>query len=149
MAKKGARKGARKVGAKTSKKKVQPRTKRSLRPRLYGLLVLALLFLVLLWCLEPAQQWLRQRKEISLLNQRITQLKKENSKLEEEKAKLNTDEYVEQVARKELGLIKQGEEAYVVIPPSRQPTAASDKKPAAEKKDSGIWQKIRNYLNKL
>lgn len=40
-------------------------------------------------------------------------LQKDNAALREEKAKLNRPEYIEKIAREELGLVKEGEMPYI------------------------------------
>lgn len=63
-----------------------------------------------------------QTKELRQLQQQKTQLsaelkrlKQENSSLREEKTRLLTDEYIEDLARKQLGLIKPGETVYIPV----------------------------------
>lgn len=141
-------KKATKSKAKGEKKKVIPaKVRRSYKPGLYAALVLSLLVLVFLWCLEPTQNWLRQRREMSRLGQKISHIEEKNKRLEEEKAALNTLERVEGLAREELGMVKPGEEAYVVIPPPKSSRSPEDKIPA--KRKPSIWQQIKSYLDKL
>ncbi len=52
--------------------------------------------------------------------QKIAYLQKRNAQLEEEQRLLTTDpEYLEKVARKKMGLIRNGETVYKMVPPAR------------------------------
>jgi cell division protein FtsB len=64
-------------------------------------------------------QNLRARNE--MLRKRIEELKKSNVELEQEIVKLKTDpEYMEKVAREELGVVKEGEIIYKILPPVKE-----------------------------
>jgi cell division protein FtsL len=55
------------------------------------------------------QELLHVKEEIKRLNREIELTREEQRKLEEEVKKLDDLEYIEEVARKELGLVKPGE----------------------------------------
>ncbi len=58
----------------------------------------------------PAYVWSSQLdQELTRLNQEKNQLVVKNQGLKEEVRRLNTPDYVEQLARQELGLVKPGE----------------------------------------
>lgn len=115
------------------------------------LLVLAagLLFLTI----APARQVLRQRAQIADLERTLVSVKGENKNLREETGRLNTDAYIEEQARLRLGLIKPGEEPYMIVPPKQQtsqtpaPAPKTAKKPAA--KPAPWYQQVINYFNSL
>ncbi|MDD5454247.1 MAG: septum formation initiator family protein [Candidatus Ratteibacteria bacterium] len=73
---------------------------------------------ILLYLLIPNYSALsRYRKDREALNIRIQQLEKENESLKAEIEKLKTDPlYIEKIARKELGMTRQGEVIYRIIP---------------------------------
>ena len=53
--------------------------------------------------------------EIRAVRQEVMVLKTRNQQLRHELARLQSDEYIEQVARRELGLVRPGERVYVVV----------------------------------
>jgi cell division protein FtsB len=56
---------------------------------------------------------LRLRKEVVRIKEKNLQLEEENQKLREEVKRLQSDKrYIEEVARKELGMVKEGEIIY-------------------------------------
>jgi len=55
----------------------------------------------------------RLRKELVRVNEKNFQLEEENQKLKEEVKRLKSDKrYIEEIARKELGMVKEGEIIY-------------------------------------
>lgn len=87
---------------------------------LYGLMPLVItmaVILVLVVIGGKAVQGYEMRQEARLLEQRIDQLKKQNRQLSKELDYYRSDEYVEKVAREELGLIKSGEVAVALVLP--------------------------------
>jgi len=72
--------------------------------------------IIFLFANKNFQTLLILNKEIAQLKQRITGLEQENKGLKEElEAMKNDPEYVESLARRELGLIKPGETKYKFI----------------------------------
>ncbi|KUK12044.1 MAG: Septum formation initiator [Moorella sp. 60_41] len=89
------------------------RSRRSRLPLLLlllGFLYLAGAFIHLQWKIYQVD------KELEAYRQQKTALLEEQARLQEEIRRLNTDEYIERVAREELGLIKEGE---TVLLPAR------------------------------
>jgi cell division protein FtsB/cell division protein DivIC len=63
---------------------------------------------------------LRLRKEVARIKERNLKLEEENQKLKEEVKRLQSDKrYIEEVARKELGMVKEGEIIYRFDTPSK------------------------------
>jgi len=72
--------------------------------------------LVFLFVNKNFQTLINLRKEIARLKQKLVGLEEENRRLKEElEAVKNDPEYMESLARKELGLIKPGETKYKFI----------------------------------
>lgn len=69
----------------------------------------------------------RVKTEIESLQQRY-------ERLEGLRAYLDSDEYIESVAREQLGLVRQGETGIVVIPAAASPTPEAD-----DAGGEGIW----------
>ncbi|QGG48716.1 FtsB family cell division protein [Heliorestis convoluta] len=76
---------------------------------LKSLLFFLLVFLFLLASIPPYLQQRQLVQEAETLQAEIEVLRQERMKLEQHKAWLSTDEYVEQVARQQLGLVRPGE----------------------------------------
>ena len=64
------------------------------------------------------------RQQENRLQQDIGDLQQRYDRLQALKDYLNSDEYIESVAREELGLVKKGEEGIVVISSAPAPTPA-------------------------
>ena len=62
---------------------------------------------------------LRLQKEVARIKERNIKLEEENQKLREEVKRLQSDKrYIEETARKELGMVKEGEVIYQFETPS-------------------------------
>ncbi len=63
---------------------------------------------------------LRLQKEVTRIKEKNLKLEEENQKLKEEVKRLRSDKrYIEEVARKELGMVKEGEIIYQFDTPPR------------------------------
>ena len=63
---------------------------------------------------------LRLRKEVARIKEKNLKLEEENQKLREEVKRLHSDKrYIEEIVRKELGMVKEGEIIYRFDTPSR------------------------------
>jgi len=63
----------------------------------------------------------RLRKEVARIKGKNLQLEEENQKLKEEVKRLQSDKrYIEEIARKELGMVKEGEIIYRFDPSSKR-----------------------------
>lgn len=86
------------------------------------IIVLSVLGLILLGVIFipgylKIKRFLRQNRE---LERQIKETKQANRRLEEEQEKLESDPvYLEKVAREKLGLAKEGEIIYKVLPPQQ------------------------------
>ena len=71
------------------------------------------------------------------LQEEIAQIQKENQKIREELSFLKKDRfYIEKKAREDLGLVKEGDEIYIIV---------QNKKTTREKQDRWIDKVIRKY----
>jgi len=118
-----------------------------LRP---GFFILAIIIGGLLyWSFSPARLWLKEQREIEILKRKLVTLRTKNRTLEEEIARLKTDAYIEQLARRELGLVKPGETAYIVIPSSEKKVSNKpETKPLNEsvRGKPSWWQKVVSFF---
>ena len=66
----------------------------------------------------PFRQLVEQRQQVAASRARLASLQAENTKLRDEVAALQTPLEIERLAREKLGLVREGEEAYVVLEPA-------------------------------
>lgn len=72
---------------------------------------------VLLVGVYPLDAWRHQEQELRSATRQLRELEKRRDELREEVRFLRSDEAVELLAREEYGLVRPGEEAYVVVDP--------------------------------
>ncbi|MDQ1414497.1 MAG: hypothetical protein QOF81_110 [Acidimicrobiaceae bacterium] len=113
-------------------------------PRILGLVVgsIALAAVLFLFVL-PSRTYLAQRHSLSAAETRVKVFTDENAKLAATAERLQTDAEIERLAREQYGLVKPGEKAYVIVPPSggTKPTPPPKKsKPGAL---SRIWHDVQ------
>ena len=119
---------------------------------LLGLLPLVIaggVIFVLVMIGGKAVQGYEMRQEARAIQQRIEQLKQENRRLSRELDYLKSDEYIEKVAREELGLVRPGDVPVVMVPPDGQraqstlptPSPTPAPTPSPERRSIPIWQR--------
>jgi cell division protein FtsB len=69
----------------------------------------------------PARTYLAQKRDIAVQARTISVLKVENTKLAAERTDLQNDTYIEQLARREFGLVMPGQQAFMVLPTATAP----------------------------
>jgi cell division protein FtsB len=79
----------------------------------------------------PARTYLAQKSSIALEQRTISVLRTENSKLAHERRDLNRDATVQQIAREDYGLVKPGQQAFMVLPSPALGAPAPTKAPQA------------------
>ena len=79
-------------------------------------IALAGFILLSLWMSPATLKLVEAKKANDKLHKELKQAKKNNSKLKKRIGKLHSDDYIELEARKQLGYIKPGQKAYLVIP---------------------------------
>lgn len=94
--------------------------------------------------LDPTKTWMKQNSEMGVLDKRIGEVEKRNQALTKEQNELMSDEYIEQKAREELGLVKPGEEAYVVVDPAKKQEAVPN---SQEPKKPSFIDKIKKFVD--
>jgi cell division protein DivIC len=112
--------------------------KRLFLPR-FGLgpqIVVLLLIVALVgaMAIEPTRRLLEQRDRIAGMSDDLREVQRLNGKLEHRIARLQDPDFIEQRAREQIGLIREGETTFVVMPPSRRAQrnkarARADRKP--------------------
>lgn len=86
------------------------------RPFLIGLGVL--LLMALLTLSGPLQNFLDGRARVDNLTTQADALADENARLEQRAEDLEDPDTIEMLAREQQGLVRPGEEAYVIVPPA-------------------------------
>jgi cell division protein FtsB len=89
----------------------------------------------------PARTYLAQKQAIAAEEQTVAVLRAEDSKLTSQSSALQDSATIEQIARQQYGLVKPGQQAFMVLPaPSRpQPLAPPPPKPSAWYSSLEFW----------
>tara|TARA_B100002051_G_scaffold100099_2_gene95546 strand:- start:1970 stop:2353 length:384 start_codon:yes stop_codon:yes gene_type:complete len=106
------------------------------RRYLFWLFILAVVVVILIWAIQPIRLWLDQREELSTKQQELTDIQSSNSSLEQRAEELQTPEQIELFARQNFGLIREGEEAYAVLPAAPGPLRIPSSWPFTELADA-------------
>lgn len=117
----------------------------ALRFRLRTGVVAVVLGALALASLAPIRQAYTQNQRINSEEAKLQALEIENARLRERLERLNDPDYVEKLAREQLGLVKPGEISYVVVPPA--PSTATAHAPPA--KPRSLWQKMGDWWRGL
>ncbi len=80
----------------------------------------------------------RLRREAAEMVREEETLRRQNAQSLEEIRLLNTPEYIERVAREQLGLVRPGEIAIMLVRPTPAPTPIPQP-PRADRKAGGSW----------
>lgn len=111
--------------------------------------ILAFFFLVLsltAFLTYPAyRDWRKQRELRAKLERELKAKAKRNREIEREIKRLQSESYVEEIARRDFGLVKPGEKAYILIEPQGQ-EETTPSKPVKRKKS--WWQKFVDWLKR-
>ncbi|MDE0653636.1 MAG: septum formation initiator family protein [bacterium] len=70
------------------------------------------------WGVNPVRNWFAQRDEIAQLEARLAEVEASNAALQADIERLQTDGEIERIARRDLGLVFPGEEAYSIDLPA-------------------------------
>ncbi|HET7489767.1 MAG TPA: septum formation initiator family protein [Acidimicrobiales bacterium] len=71
---------------------------------------------VLFVAVFPTKTWLAQHRDLQAMERRVAVLKAQNAELEARVQRLNTDDEIERLARRDYNLVKPGEDAYAILP---------------------------------
>ena len=106
------------------------------RRYLFWLFTLAVVVVILIWAIQPIRLWLDQREDLSTKQQELSDIESSNSVLEQRAEALQTPEQIELIARQNFGLIREGEEAYAVLPAAPGPLRIPSSWPFTELADA-------------
>jgi cell division protein FtsB len=74
----------------------------------------------------PARTYLAQKQAIAVQERTIAVLKAEDSKLSAESSALQTNATITRIARQEYGLVKPGQQAFMVLPSTGRPVSTAE-----------------------
>ncbi|MDZ4655736.1 MAG: septum formation initiator family protein [Coriobacteriia bacterium] len=104
------------------------------------------IFIAATWTLYPVLRLqYQQQREVASLETELAGLKARNTELSAQVDRLKTPEGVEEVARQSLGLVKDGEHAYVVTGkknPDLDPEAVDARTRSSEEERVPLWMKV-------
>jgi len=85
--------------------------------------------------IEPTRQLIEQRERISTMAADLQEIERSNHRLSARIERLQDPDFLEQRAREQIGLVRPGETAIVVMPPSkRMATRSTSKERSAEQR---------------
>lgn len=112
-------------------------------PRLtfHGSVLVMTLIALLLMAVPPARQFYREQAQLQSAEQKLSTLKRDNARMEDQLKRLKDPVYLEKLARQELGVVRPGEIGFVVVPDNAKPKQA-----AAEAKSAPWYQRLVRSL---
>jgi len=125
----------------SASKKKKSKTRRSVSRSPFVLALFALILVVAAWSLYPAArvQYQEERNK-ARLEAELDGLKERNAELRAQVDRLKTPEGVEEIARQDLGLVKEGENLYVVMDSEAESvTVPVDSEPRS---DNSTWMRV-------
>lgn len=108
----------------------------------HRLVFVSTLVVLTIAALSPANQLLSQRQRIATERDKLEALVTENARLEKRLERLNDNDYLEKVAREQLGMVLPGEISYVVVPPTEAPETPEETPPPKPPWYKRVWNKI-------
>jgi cell division protein FtsB len=113
----------------------------------WRLMLLGVILLILGNYVAPVRSYLEKSSVIQREQGVADNLRLERDKLQQEKESLQTNSYMEQVARKDLGMVKPGEQPYVVkdLNPTEVPPAVDNQ--ATD--DAPLYDRIVHAIGSL
>ncbi len=110
--------GASAIGQKLAAVSESEDYQRGRRRALWVLVSLAALGFAVFIFFSPIRQLMSQENRLGDVKKKSAQLSKDNSALSNRVEELNDPKEIERLAREDLGLVRAGEEVYVILPPS-------------------------------
>jgi hypothetical protein len=114
-----------------------------------GVLVVGLL---LAMAIEPTRKLFEQRERISTMAGDLREITRSNDRLNARIERLRNPDFLEQRAREQIGLIRPGEIAIVVMPPSkkaRPKTSRIEREPPPPPPPRGFVEGLLNFVGLL
>ena len=122
-------------------------TRRTRRPRWVTPLVLLATLALMAWAFyTPLRLSYQESREQARLEAELAALKERNEQLAAQVDRLQTPEGVEEVARENLGMVKEGEHAYVVLDPSADTTTPAAPRDEAALSTDSLWTSVLDLI---
>ncbi|MDI6816502.1 MAG: septum formation initiator family protein, partial [Actinomycetota bacterium] len=125
------------------------RPKRRTRPNVGRIILLGISIAFIVWAVYPITYRMEHGRELERLEAQLAQIKTENNRLKEELKELDSDDYVEQRARR-LGLSRADEEIIVVVPEKAEQSLKANPDDATKNGEnkgfSSIWKRLTDWL---
>lgn len=97
---------------------------------------MAVIVLIAAGYISPLRSWIVDSRQVAREQAATDQLQKQHDLLQQEKDQLQSNAYVEELARRDLGLVRPGEQSYVVKDLNRNPGKPEITAPAAAENKS-------------
>jgi cell division protein FtsB len=94
-------------------------------------IVMLVIGLIGAMAIQPTRALLEQRRRIEGMTGDLHRMQALNSKLEDRIERLQDPDFIEQEAREKVGLVRQGETTFIVVPPTRKQQRKKEAKKAA------------------
>ncbi len=104
---------------------------------------------VLLTNVLPIRSLMAEQRRVDQARDQLATIQQENAKLQADADFLSSDAGVEMVARRDFGLVKPGDTAYVVVDPNDEgftPDVPTTTTPQVEQQSMPWWQHIWDFL---
>jgi len=104
---------------------------------------------VLLTNVLPIRSLMAEQRRVDQARDQLATIQQENAKLQAEADFLSSDAGVEMVARRDFGLVKPGDTAYVVVDPNDEgftPDVPTTTTPQIARQSTPWWQHIWDFL---
>lgn len=90
------------------------RPKLILRPGIWRLILLGIIFITIIGYISPVRDYIAKNRQISREQVVRDELRQQRDRLLAEKDLLSSTAYVEKIARRDLGMVRPGEQPYAV-----------------------------------
>ncbi|MFQ5574513.1 MAG: septum formation initiator family protein [Terriglobia bacterium] len=117
---------------------------RRANPTAKRVVVLTVLVAVIAWSLYPLKIHFEQRRQIDQIKEELSAVRHDNKLLVRDIRLLQTLDHVELLARENLGMVRPGEEAYVVSDSKAEVAIISD--PGDRQETQVTWSGIKMFL---
>lgn len=101
-----------------------------MRPTFHGTLLAVILLLLAMMALGPARQLYDEHKSIGSDQHQLKAGTDETARLTAQLQAMQDPNYVEQLARQELGYVRPGETSYLIVRPTASPGPTTSPSPA-------------------
>lgn len=112
----------------------------------HRLILAAILLVLVVTAVPPTRQLAVQRQRIEAERQKLEWLHQENARLAITLERLRDPDHLEILAREQLGLVRPGEIAYLMVAPEEAEEKVEAPAAAARPWHSRLWQWLRSLV---